>query len=175
MQFHWSNLGIYNRITIGNVFQIFFILHLVGYKRLKVNDWYVYPDWAYSLGWSMTLSSVLLVPLWAAGQMCFTPGTFKQVCAWRRDSSDNSSENQNQSTSKQHKHQSHLPLKHSVQPFWWLALRWLFWSPIENEQVLFGIFSVDFEVIGLYYNMFLSLFEILSTACNGVDISIWNQ
>ncbi|XP_037537323.1 sodium- and chloride-dependent betaine transporter-like [Nematolebias whitei] len=57
---------------------ISFILHLVGYKHLKVNDWYVYPDWAYSLGWSMTLSSVLLVPLWAAGQLCFTPGTFRQ-------------------------------------------------------------------------------------------------
>ncbi|XP_037537322.1 sodium- and chloride-dependent betaine transporter-like [Nematolebias whitei] len=57
---------------------IFFILRLVAYKHHKVNDWYVYPNWAYSLGWSMTLSSVLLVPLWAAGQLCFTPGTFRQ-------------------------------------------------------------------------------------------------
>nr|XP_043901557.1 sodium- and chloride-dependent betaine transporter-like [Solea senegalensis] len=45
-----------------------FILYLVGYTHLKINDWYVYPDWAYTLGWAMTLSSILIGPLWAAGQ-----------------------------------------------------------------------------------------------------------
>ncbi|XP_068590881.1 sodium- and chloride-dependent betaine transporter-like [Cebidichthys violaceus] len=54
------------------------ILYLVDYKHLRINDWYVYPDWAYALGWTMTLSSVLMVPLWAAGQMCSTAGTFRQ-------------------------------------------------------------------------------------------------
>uniref|UniRef100_A0A8C4DLN0 Sodium-and chloride-dependent GABA transporter 2 n=1 Tax=Dicentrarchus labrax TaxID=13489 RepID=A0A8C4DLN0_DICLA len=58
---------------------ISFILYLVDYKHLKINDWYTYPDWAYALGWTMTLSSVLMVPLWAAGQMCLTAGTFRQV------------------------------------------------------------------------------------------------
>lgn len=58
--------------------QISFILYLVDFKHLKVND-YIYPDWAYGLGWIMTLSSVLMVPLWAAGQMCLTAGTFRQV------------------------------------------------------------------------------------------------
>uniref|UniRef100_A0A8P4KF36 Transporter n=1 Tax=Dicentrarchus labrax TaxID=13489 RepID=A0A8P4KF36_DICLA len=57
---------------------ISFILYLVDYKHLKINDWYTYPDWAYVLGWTMTLSSVLMVPLWAAGQMCLTAGTFRQ-------------------------------------------------------------------------------------------------
>ncbi|XP_071347699.1 sodium- and chloride-dependent GABA transporter 3-like [Trachinotus anak] len=57
---------------------ISFISYLVDYKHLRVNDWYVYPDWAYALGWTMTLSSVLMVPLWAAGQMGLTPGTFRQ-------------------------------------------------------------------------------------------------
>ncbi|XP_044075305.1 sodium- and chloride-dependent betaine transporter-like isoform X2 [Siniperca chuatsi] len=57
---------------------ISFILYLVDYKHLKINDWYIYPDWAYALGWTMTLSSVLMVPLWAAGQMCLTAGTFRQ-------------------------------------------------------------------------------------------------
>uniref|UniRef100_A0A8P4G8H9 Transporter n=1 Tax=Dicentrarchus labrax TaxID=13489 RepID=A0A8P4G8H9_DICLA len=56
-----------------------FMLYLVDYKHLKINDWYTYPDWAYALGWTMTLSSVLMVPLWAAGQMCLTAGTFRQV------------------------------------------------------------------------------------------------
>ncbi|CAK6974779.1 sodium- and chloride-dependent GABA transporter 3-like [Scomber scombrus] len=55
-----------------------FILYLVDYTHLKINDRYVYPDWAYALGWTMTLSSVLMVPLWAAVQMCFTAGTFRQ-------------------------------------------------------------------------------------------------
>ncbi|XP_049888312.1 sodium- and chloride-dependent GABA transporter 3-like [Epinephelus moara] len=55
-----------------------FILYLVDFKHLKINDWYIYPDWAYTLGWTMTLSSVLMVPLWAAGQMCLTAGTFRQ-------------------------------------------------------------------------------------------------
>uniref|UniRef100_A0A3Q3AYS7 Sodium- and chloride-dependent GABA transporter 3-like n=1 Tax=Kryptolebias marmoratus TaxID=37003 RepID=A0A3Q3AYS7_KRYMA len=64
---------------------ISFILHLVDYKHLKINE-YVYPDWAYALGWTITLSSVLMVPLWAAGQLCFTPGTFRQVGPPRGDS-----------------------------------------------------------------------------------------
>lgn len=59
--------------------QISFILYFTDYKHLKFNDWYVYPDWAYTLGWMMTLSSVLMVPLWAAGLMFFTAGTFRQV------------------------------------------------------------------------------------------------
>ncbi|XP_068605092.1 sodium- and chloride-dependent GABA transporter 3-like [Brachionichthys hirsutus] len=54
-----------------------FILYLVDYQHLKING-YVYPDWAYGLGWTMTFSSVAMVPLWAAGLMCLTPGTFRQ-------------------------------------------------------------------------------------------------
>ena len=54
-------------------------MYLVDYTHLRINDSYVYPDWAYALGWTMTLSSVLMVPLWAAGQMCLTAGTFRQV------------------------------------------------------------------------------------------------
>ena len=54
-------------------------MYLVDYTHLRINDSYVYPNWAYTLGWTMTLSSVLMVPLWAAGQMCLTAGTFRQV------------------------------------------------------------------------------------------------
>ncbi|XP_067331319.1 sodium- and chloride-dependent GABA transporter 3-like [Channa argus] len=57
---------------------ISFTLYLVHYKHFRINNWYIYPDWAYTLGWMMTLSSVLMVPLWAVRQMCLTPGTFKQ-------------------------------------------------------------------------------------------------
>ncbi|XP_029380726.1 sodium- and chloride-dependent betaine transporter-like [Echeneis naucrates] len=57
------------------------ILHLVEYQNLRFNGWYVYPNWAYLLGWTMTLSSILMVPLWATGQIYLTPGTFKQRLA----------------------------------------------------------------------------------------------
>ncbi|XP_028988182.1 sodium- and chloride-dependent GABA transporter 3-like [Betta splendens] len=71
-----------------------FILYLVDYKHLRINDSYVYPDWAYALGWAMMLSSVLMVPLWAAGKMWRTPGTLRErltiLChpenpAWQRE------------------------------------------------------------------------------------------
>eukprot|EP00064_Thunnus_orientalis_P016385 superscaffoldBa00003237_g16450 len=66
--------------------EISFILYLVDYTHLRINDRYVYPNWAYALGWTMTLSSVLMVPLWAAGQMCWTAGTFRQKPAdtWKK-------------------------------------------------------------------------------------------
>ncbi|KAM3603750.1 uncharacterized protein V6R79_001465 [Siganus canaliculatus] len=54
------------------------ILYLVDYKHLRINNSYIYPDWAYALGWTMTFSSLVMVPLWAAGQMCLTAGTFRQ-------------------------------------------------------------------------------------------------
>ncbi|XP_047224619.1 sodium- and chloride-dependent betaine transporter-like [Girardinichthys multiradiatus] len=54
------------------------ILYLVDYQHLKINDWYVYPDWSYALGWTLTLSSVAMVPLWAAGKLCVTRGSFRQ-------------------------------------------------------------------------------------------------
>uniref|UniRef100_A0A7N6BDI6 Transporter n=1 Tax=Anabas testudineus TaxID=64144 RepID=A0A7N6BDI6_ANATE len=48
---------------------ISFILYLVDYTHLRFNNSYVYPDWAYVLGWTMTFSSLVMVPLWAAGQI----------------------------------------------------------------------------------------------------------
>lgn len=59
--------------------QISFILYLVDYKDLRVNDGYIYPDWAYTVGWIMTFSSAIMVPLWAVGEIGLTAGTFKQV------------------------------------------------------------------------------------------------
>lgn len=59
--------------------KISFSLYLVDYKHLTVNEWYVYPDWAYALGWMMTLSSVFVVLFTVARQMCSTAGTFRQV------------------------------------------------------------------------------------------------
>ncbi|KAG5837197.1 hypothetical protein ANANG_G00236740 [Anguilla anguilla] len=38
-----------------------FIFSVVEYQPLTFNRWYVYPDWAYVLGWLLALSSVVLV------------------------------------------------------------------------------------------------------------------
>ncbi|XP_068195991.1 sodium- and chloride-dependent GABA transporter 3-like [Antennarius striatus] len=65
------------KYTIPLLSLISFILYLLDYKRLMIND-YVYPDWAYALGWTMTFSSIVMVPLCAVALMCLTPGTFKQ-------------------------------------------------------------------------------------------------
>ncbi|XP_068197070.1 sodium- and chloride-dependent GABA transporter 3-like isoform X1 [Antennarius striatus] len=65
------------KFTIPLLALISLVLYLADYKHLRISD-YVYPDWAYAVGWTMTLSSVVMVPLWAAGLMCFTTGTFKQ-------------------------------------------------------------------------------------------------
>ncbi|XP_026783103.3 sodium- and chloride-dependent GABA transporter 2-like [Pangasianodon hypophthalmus] len=55
-----------------------FIYSFVDYQPLKYNRWYVYPDWAYALGWLMALSSMLLVPGWALGRLCTLKGSLRQ-------------------------------------------------------------------------------------------------
>ncbi|XP_053534111.1 sodium- and chloride-dependent GABA transporter 2 isoform X1 [Ictalurus punctatus] len=55
-----------------------FIYFLVDYQPLKYNRWYVYPDWAYALGWLMALSSMMLVPGWALGRLCTLKGSLRQ-------------------------------------------------------------------------------------------------
>lgn len=54
---------------------------MVDYKPLKFNRWYMYPDWAYALGWAMALSSILLVPLWGIGKICVGTGSLRQRLA----------------------------------------------------------------------------------------------
>lgn len=56
-----------------------FICSLVKYQPLTFNRWYVYPDWAYMLGWVLALSSILLVPGWALYKLSTGTGTLTQV------------------------------------------------------------------------------------------------
>lgn len=69
-------------------YQATFISYVVDFRHITFNGRYVYPDWAYALGWTMMLSSVLMIPLWAVGQMCCTKGTFKQVSDSLLDNKD---------------------------------------------------------------------------------------
>uniref|UniRef100_A0AAX7TE22 Transporter n=1 Tax=Astatotilapia calliptera TaxID=8154 RepID=A0AAX7TE22_ASTCA len=55
-----------------------FICSLIEYKPLTFNRWYIYPSWAYVLGWILALSSILLVPGWALYKLGTETGTLSQ-------------------------------------------------------------------------------------------------
>lgn len=55
-----------------------FICSLVEYQPLTFNRWYVYPSWAYVLGWVLALSSILLVPGWTLYKLSTGTGTLRQ-------------------------------------------------------------------------------------------------
>ncbi|KAM6932138.1 sodium- and chloride-dependent GABA transporter 2-like [Lycodopsis pacificus] len=60
------------------VLLVSFTCSLVGYRPLTFNRWYVYPAWAYVLGWVLTLSSILLVPAWALYKLGTGTGNLRQ-------------------------------------------------------------------------------------------------
>ncbi|XP_034404112.1 sodium- and chloride-dependent GABA transporter 2-like isoform X1 [Cyclopterus lumpus] len=55
-----------------------FICYLVEYQPLTFNRWYVYPAWAYVLGWVLSISSILPVPGWALYKLGTGTGNFRQ-------------------------------------------------------------------------------------------------
>ncbi|XP_054649760.1 sodium- and chloride-dependent GABA transporter 2-like [Dunckerocampus dactyliophorus] len=55
-----------------------FICSLVEYQPLTFNRWYVYPTWAYVMGWVLALSSILLIPGWALYKLGTSTGTLCQ-------------------------------------------------------------------------------------------------
>lgn len=59
--------------------KVCFVCSFLDYQPLTTNGGYVYPDWAYSVGWAIALSSVVAVPLYAIGKLCFTEGTLREV------------------------------------------------------------------------------------------------
>lgn len=61
-----------------------FIFNVVKYKPLMFNKTYIYPTWAYALGWSLGLFCVLLVPLWIVYKANQMKGTALQVCMCRQ-------------------------------------------------------------------------------------------
>uniref|UniRef100_A0A674N059 Sodium- and chloride-dependent GABA transporter 3-like n=1 Tax=Takifugu rubripes TaxID=31033 RepID=A0A674N059_TAKRU len=58
-----------------------FISSVVLYKPLRFNKTYIYPTWAYALGWFLGLFCVLVVPLWILFKVIQMKGTVWQVCA----------------------------------------------------------------------------------------------
>uniref|UniRef100_H3CF08 Uncharacterized protein n=1 Tax=Tetraodon nigroviridis TaxID=99883 RepID=H3CF08_TETNG len=64
-----------------------FICSLINYQSLISSKGYVYPDWAYSLGWAMAWSSIVTVPIYAIVKLCLTKGTLQQrlMVLWHPD------------------------------------------------------------------------------------------
>uniref|UniRef100_H3CRA5 Transporter n=1 Tax=Tetraodon nigroviridis TaxID=99883 RepID=H3CRA5_TETNG len=55
----------------------YFIVYLMDFKNLRIGS-YLYPDWTYVLGCIITVSLVLIVPLFALLQVFMTPGTIRE-------------------------------------------------------------------------------------------------
>lgn len=75
--------GIYWRFCwrfAAPLFLMFIIVYgLIGYEPLSYDN-YTYPTWANVIGWLITGSSVIMIPLVAAYKLLTTPGTFSKVC-----------------------------------------------------------------------------------------------
>ncbi|XP_035472221.1 sodium- and chloride-dependent GABA transporter 2-like isoform X1 [Scophthalmus maximus] len=54
-----------------------FICSFLDHEPLTSKD-YVYPDWAYYLGWVIALSTIVIIPIWAIGKICLTKGSLRQ-------------------------------------------------------------------------------------------------
>lgn len=59
-------------------FQSVVIFALVDQDPLKYHD-YLYPRWAVWFGWSLAISSILMIPLVAIYKICTTPGSLSDV------------------------------------------------------------------------------------------------
>ncbi|XP_039598491.1 sodium- and chloride-dependent GABA transporter 2-like [Polypterus senegalus] len=58
-----------------------FIFSLVDYTPLKYNNTYVYPSWCNVLGWLLSLSSIMLVPLSMVFRLIVGKGNLNERCS----------------------------------------------------------------------------------------------
>lgn len=57
---------------------VIFIFSLLGYEEMLGGE-YEYPEWSIALGWALTLSSILCIPIYIIYKFLVTPGNFQQV------------------------------------------------------------------------------------------------
>ncbi|XP_043936062.1 sodium- and chloride-dependent GABA transporter 2-like isoform X2 [Protopterus annectens] len=55
-----------------------FLFSLIKYSPLKYNRTYIYPPWAYALGWLLALSSIVCIPLVALWKLTTAKGPFRK-------------------------------------------------------------------------------------------------
>ncbi|XP_063221399.1 sodium-dependent serotonin transporter isoform X3 [Bacillus rossius redtenbacheri] len=73
--------GIFWRVCWGYISPVFllviFIFSLLGYEEMLTGD-YVYPAWSISVGWVLTASSLVCIPLYIVYKFAITPGSCVQ-------------------------------------------------------------------------------------------------
>ncbi|XP_033254385.1 sodium-dependent serotonin transporter-like [Drosophila miranda] len=77
-----SKPGLFWRICWTYISPVFlltiFIFSILGYKEMLGEEYY-YPDWSYKVGWAVTCSSVLCIPMYIIYKFCFaTKGDCRQ-------------------------------------------------------------------------------------------------
>jgi solute carrier family 6 serotonin transporter-like protein 4 len=58
--------------------QVIFIFSLLGYEEMLQGE-YTYPAWTIMVGWILTASSLLCIPLYIVYKLTVTPGSIAQV------------------------------------------------------------------------------------------------
>jgi solute carrier family 6 serotonin transporter-like protein 4 len=58
--------------------QVIFIFSLLGYEDMLQGE-YSYPAWTIMVGWILTASSLLCIPLYIVYKLIVTPGNIVQV------------------------------------------------------------------------------------------------
>jgi len=58
--------------------QVIFIFSLLGYEEMLQGE-YSYPAWTIMVGWILTASSLLCIPLYIVYKLTVTPGNIVQV------------------------------------------------------------------------------------------------
>ncbi|XP_026030582.1 sodium- and chloride-dependent GABA transporter 3-like isoform X2 [Astatotilapia calliptera] len=56
-----------------------FVGFFLDYQPLTSNEGYMYPNWAYHLGWVMALSSVVVAPIWAVSKICLSKDPLRKL------------------------------------------------------------------------------------------------
>ncbi|CAG9813539.1 unnamed protein product [Phaedon cochleariae] len=74
----WSILFFFMLIMLGVDSACVVMFGLFHHQSLQYNE-YFYPPWAEWVGWGLTLSSIIMIPLFAIIQIIKTKGTFKEV------------------------------------------------------------------------------------------------
>lgn len=74
--------GLYWRICWKYISPVFllviFIFSLLGYEEM-LGEEYEYPEWSIALGWTLTLSSILCIPIYIIYKILITPGSIQYV------------------------------------------------------------------------------------------------
>lgn len=71
-------LPVYSSVTS---LKVCFVGFFLDYQPLTSNEGYMYPNWAYHLGWVMALSSVVVAPIWAVSKICLSKDPLRKVTA----------------------------------------------------------------------------------------------